>query len=337
MPTELAVRFTDTAEQEMRDLIIEMKLIPLADYIHTSKESLPPELSGLLTHMLIILKDIFSIDLPDVKDPETTLRTVSRDINLSRILRERGLFRLYRLVHSTDENGVPLFMGIMNPVFGHPFAKQEEFIGWFCEEAKISRGTVFRRLAAIERTVTLGFTLEQSFDMILHRPFVIGETLSLLAEHGVVTWDKGQIADVDPEMALKLAEQINPAAADDIRNLVGMALEDADARDELKDAIKPILAGLLTEVTLHDRSKDALAHVKHEVLSIPEISYSWDKDGDYLIVELHRKEIDPETGEEAMSRPIVVPFIPDVTELPIEVKSDIIRRLPIKNRLYLDI
>jgi len=335
---ELAVRFTDTAEQEVAALVEEMKLIPLVDYVRKSKEdeTLPPELSKLLTSMVNVLKDIFSIDLPDISDPETTLRTISRDINLSRILRERGLFRLHRLVNSTDEHGIPLFMSLNNPIFGHPFAKQEEFIGWFCEEAHVSRGTVFMRMAAIDRTLALGFTLPEAFNLILRKPFIIGETLHLLAEHDVVKWDGNQISDIDPDKVLKLAQQVNPQAAEDIRPLVDMAYEDEGALNKLKDAVKPILASLLTEVSLHERSKEALAHVKHEVLSIPEISYSWEKDGDYLVVELQRKEIDPETGEEEVTQPIVVPFIPDVAMLPAEVKADLLRRLPIKNRLYLD-
>jgi hypothetical protein len=346
---QLAVRFTETAAEEIDHLVRELRLVPLAGYLSNNNMPVPKELKADLVTLLSILSDLFSVDLPDIeKNPEQALRTISRDINLARLLRERGLFRLYRLVNeyvgvddqgnlvSLDDpamvNRVPAFMTRINPLTDSPFTKQEEFIGWFCEEAHVSRGLVFMRLAAIERMLALNFTLEHAFQLVVAKPFAVQETLTSVAD-----WDKGELIGIRPEVARQLAKKIDPGSQEHIGLLAEKAGESQEAMDEYKEAVKPLLAGLVEEVALHDRSKDALEFVRHEILMQPEITYAWDNDANALIVTLLQKQVDQETGEEYMGQSIVVPFVPDALELPKEIRDDLVKRLPIRNRYNLDL
>jgi len=346
--SQLTVRFTENAEEEISDLVNELRLIPLAAFITKSEAPVPEELKEHLGAMLNVLFDIFSINLPEIsKDTEIALRTISRDINLARLLRERGLFRLYKLVNGrvgiaadgtivpeTSNDAVeylPAFMTKINPNTGGTFGKQEEFIGWFCEEAHVSRGLVFMRLAAIERMLAIGFSLEEAFRLVVSKPFAVQETLT-----SVATWDKGTLIRVEPEVAKQLARKIDPDNIEHISDLADAAENDPLARIELNRAIKPLIAGLVEEVAAHDRAKDAMEFVRNDILMQPEISYTWDNDGNSLIVHFIPHNIDPETGEEYESKPITIPFIPDALVLPKEIRDDLIKRLPIRNRYNLD-
>jgi hypothetical protein len=262
---QLSISFTETAEQEVTQLVHELHLVPIAQSLNSMDT---PALVDGVKQLLSVLSDLFSVDLPNIeKDPEDTLRTVSRDINLSRLLRERGLFRLYRLLHQKDENNVPLFMTLANPGTGSPFSRQEEFIGWFCDEAHVARSLVFMRMAAIDRVLTLGFTLERAFSIVVSKPYAIQDTLHKIAE-----WDGGEIARVDPDVAILLARKLDPENADRIEAMAEAARTDPEAEELLKEAIKPIMAGLLEEVAAHSRAKEAQKFVQ-DVLLQPVVSW----------------------------------------------------------------
>jgi len=332
----LAVRFTETAAEEVKLLVKELSLIPLAQQLQRNDQSLSEEFNRLLAQLLTSLSDLFSVDLPGTdKDPEATLRTISRDINLARLLRERGLFRLYRLIHQKDAQGIPLFMTLVNPDTGSPFGRQEEFIGWFCQEARVARSLVFIRIATIERILALGFSLEEAFKLILTKPYAIRETMNLVAD-----WEKGELKAVDPNVLVQVAERVSPESLARLEPVAEAARQnptDPAIQQELRDVARSVIASLLSEVANHDRAKDALDFVRYDVLAQPAISYSWDEESEALVIELVRKQVDPETGEEYDGRPITVPFVPDAAELPVEIKADLLKRLPIRNRYSLDV
>lgn len=321
---ELTITFTDTAEEEITHLVKEMHLVPIAENL--VKEA-SPVLKEHLSQLLSVIADLFSVDLPTIeKNPEDTLRSVSRDINLSRLLRERGLFRLYRLLHH-KENNVPMFMTLLNPATGSPFLNQEEFIGWFCEEAHVARSLVFMRIRAIERLLTIGLDLNEAFNTVISKPYAVQDTL-----HKVASWDKGQIKSVDPDVAIQITRKVSPELAPEIERLAAAAKDnDPDASDMLKDAIKPVLFELMGEITAMPRAKDATQYVQ-DVLLQPVVGYEWDVDTNVLLVHYQRREIDPENGVEITTNPVVVPFVPDVVDLPKDVVDDLFRRLPIRNK-----
>jgi hypothetical protein len=343
---DLDIRFTDSAEEEVGLLIKELELSALVGYI--LKHDLPPELKGTLVQLIQVVTDLFSTELPELSDdPETTLRVVSRDINLSRILRERSIFRLYRLLHektwvdaftgavidspthSQDAVAISIYQTFRNPNTGAPFATQEEFIGWLCESAHITRALIFQRMAAIDRlTNALGFSLQEAYRIILSKPSVIQQTLRDLAR-----WDKqGGLEDVDPAVAMHIARRVAPERVDDLRSLAEQAGEIPEARELLKEAVRPMIASILSEVAAHDRAKDAMDWIKHDILMRPEITYAWDEESNVLMVVYHSRNVDPQTGEEYTSPPLSIPFVPDILDLPREVKADLVRRLPIRNR-----
>lgn len=342
---QLAVHFTETAEEEINALITDLSLVEAASYLQKTKDGLPDELKKHLGTMLNTLMDLFSSGLPDVDgDPETALRKVSRDINLSRVLRERGIFRLYRLVNTRttttfedlgdEEISVPLFMTLINPTTGSPFAKQEEFIGWFCSEAKVARSLVFMRIAAIDRIQELGFSLEESFNLIVAKPFAMREVLNMVAKWG----KEGELIGVNPDIILQVAERVSPDKVDDIKALADAVKEDPtnqEAQEELRAAAKPVIADLLEEVADHDRAKDALDFVKHNILLKPEIRYTWDPETDTLVVQMIPINVD-ENGESYEGAIVTIPFVPDSLYIPDEIRDDLVKRLPIRNKIDLD-
>lgn len=318
----ISLSFTDSAQDEISKIVQELQLVPLADALHKGK-NLPENIKGTLEEMFALLVDLFSDQLPlPYQDPEKTLRAVSRDINLSRILRERGVFRMYGLLNQKDEHGLPTYVSLINPIVGHPFATQEEFIGWFCDEAHIARSLLFQRIRLIDRLIELGISLEEAFNLVLQRPYVVDETVA-----GIGTWNKGELVGIEPEIALQLAKKFAPDQLDEITGMI-----DSEDQPGLTGIMKPVIVDLLKEVAAHERTKDALKWVRHDLLLKPEIYYSWDSETGALVVELHQTSIDPITGDEAIQPPVIIPFIADTTHLPDEIVKDLIRRLPIKNR-----
>lgn len=321
---ELTVRFTESASEEITALIKELQLIPLAEAIQ-QYDDIPEELREPLKNMISIIIDLFSPSVPDVDaNPDRALRIVSRDINLSRILRERGYFRLYRLIKTVDENGLPLYMSLVNPDSGKFFSKQEEFIGWFCENAKVARAPVFMRLSTIGKLLSLGLSLEEAFTIVIAKPYVVQETLENIA-----TWKNGQLVEVDPEKLIRLTAKVAPAYNEQVQDAVDYTGE--DRQEKLQEIAKPVFTELLTQVADHQRSKDALDWVKHDLLYQPRVSYKWDEETHALIIELTKVATDAK-GVEYESDTVIIPYVPDSLDVPEEIIKDLQKRLPIRNR-----
>jgi hypothetical protein len=236
------------------------------------------------------------------------------------------------MVGSVVEN-IPEYMTKKNPNTGTPFQRQEEFIGWFCEVAHVSRSLVFQRMSTISKTLSLGFTLEEAYEIITSKPYAIRQVLNMVGD-----WSGGELTGIHPEIARRLAQKMLPTEAESIGNLIDKMLpvDNDEASSEVLAAIKPAIAKLLQEVADHDRVGEAIDFVRFDVLDKPEILYSWDENMDALIVEKIVKQIDPR-GTEYVASVERIPFRPDVPFLDDDIRADIIRRLPIKNRHTLDI
>jgi hypothetical protein len=339
---DIEVYFAETTEEEVAKILREMRLGDIISVLSPdSKVKLPGDLRMNLQQLLIIIADLFHTSLPILeKELEDNLASTNLEITLSRLFRERALFRFFQVVHkrvkvmvgSVVEN-IPEYMTKKNPNTGTPFQRQEEFIGWFCEVAHVSRSLVFQRMSTISKTLSLGFTLEEAYEIITSKPYAIRQVLNMVGD-----WSGGELTGIHPEIARRLAQKMLPTEAESIGNLIDKMLpvDNDEASSEVLAAIKPAIAKLLQEVADHDRVGEAIDFVRFDVLDKPEILYSWDENMDALIVEKIVKQIDPR-GTEYVASVERIPFRPDVPFLDDDIRADIIRRLPIKNRHTLDI
>jgi hypothetical protein len=295
---------------------------------------IPDKLQTLVVPLATTILDLFGTGTPGIGiDPISTLKSASRDINLSRILRERGLFRLFRLLNTNDEHNVPIYQTLTNPDDGSYFERREDMIGWFCKSAKVSRSVVFMRMATIEKLLGLGYELDDCYKTILTKPYAIRETLNEIAE-----WQHNELEYVDPEIALRLAEKYYDDAK---REKIGQLVETiADpkrekaerdqAQDELTDAMRPAISKLVDEVAAHQDTKDAMDFVRADIAGKPEISFSWDYERDELVCEVIVKG--KKAGTEYIKDILTIRLAADQL-MPVELRDELVTRLPIKNRI----
>lgn len=324
---KLSVHFTDTAKEEISLLVHDLRLAQVASIV-TDKRELTDRDRQMLGELIVAVHDLFSPDVPQVEgSPEIILRNVSRDINLARVLRERGIFRLFLLLE-TLQDGLPIYMSIENPTTGATFATQEEFVGWFCREAKVSRSLIFMRLAAIGRLLSLGFNYEEAFNVIVSKPYAVRETLNMVAE-----WDKNELVGVNPGAISNITSRLLPEKLDVVRNLATQVQNgNTSAMRELTEEVKPVLRELMNEIADHESAKDALEWVKNDLTLHNDIQYYIDPDDSIIYVEMYKKAIDPQTGEVYELPPVVIPYIPDAPIVPQEIITDMQKRLILRTK-----
>lgn len=332
-PKNLSITFTDSPEEEVALIRKEFNLSTLATELEGAildGTMMSDDAHIGLAELLSTFGEMFSLTLPELgPSTEATLTLSSRDINLSRLLRERGLVRLYRLLKERDEQGVPLFLGYVDPYSESPFQTQEDFIGWIAKDAHIPRSTLFMRFSTYEKMIGLGFLLEEAFQTIITKPYAMREVLVMAA-----TWNRqGQITDVNPEVVKNIARQILPEKeAEKIEALADYYTENPSsvALQELVQAYKPVLKEFVEELAEHQNTKQMMDYVRHDVLAKPEITYSWLDEA--LIIHIVRKAID-DSGMEVVIEVEDIPFIPDYPgKLDEIIIDDLLARLPIKNR-----
>jgi hypothetical protein len=322
--------FTGSAEEELRRLYDELQISDVVDALRG--KNLPDQVQALIVPLTTTILDLFGTGTPAIgMDPISTLKSASRDINLSRILRERGLFRLYRLLNTNDERNIPLYQSLTDPDTGEPFDRREDLIGWFCKSARVSRSVVFMRMATIDKLLGLGFDLDDCYATVLTKPQAIRETLRQIAD-----WEVGgELAHVDPDVAIRLAEKYLPL--DEQEKVAGyarkMKSEDPAEQDEAEEgivkAVRPAIGKLVSEVAAHDNTKDVMAFVRSDIAGLPEIAFTWDYEHDELECEIIIKG--NKGGTEYVRDIITTRFIPD-NEVHPDLRRELTTRLPIKNR-----
>lgn len=333
MTKPLEITFTDSPQEEVALIQKEFSLGEAAQELEKAimdGSQMSEEAHIKLAELLATFKEMFSTNLPELGETtEATLRVSSRDINLSRLLRERGLVRLYRLTKETTKEGIPLYMTYIDPYTGNPFNKQEEFVGWVAKDAHIPRSTLFMRFSTYDKMQGLGFNLSEAFLTIITKPYAMRKVLNMTAE-----WNRqGQIINVIPDVVRKVSEQIlNEEEAKKVVDLANFYEENPSpvALKELVEAYKPALKEFITELSEHQNTKEMMEHVHHDVLGKPEVSYYWKDDA--LIMSILRKSFD-EKGTEVITEIEDIPFIPDYPgEIEDAIIDDLLNRLPIKNR-----
>ncbi len=332
-PKELAISFTDSPEEEIALIKREFNLSDAAKELEKAimdGDVMSEDAHIQLAQLLTTFQEMFSLDLPGLGDTtEDTLRLSSRDINLSRLLRERGLVRIYRLLKEKDENNIPLFLGYLDPYSGSPFKTQEDFIGWIAKDAHIPRSTLFMRFATYDKMLGVGFDLEPAFETVITKPYAMREVLNLVA-----TWDRGgRITDVNPQVARNLAKRIlSEEKATPLIEAADYYEENPStvALKELIDLFRPAIKTFIEELAHHDNTKEMMDYVRYDILAKPEITYSWRDEA--LILHIVRKAI-ADDGTEVVINVEDIPFVPDYPgEIDQEIVDDLLNRLPIKNR-----
>ncbi len=326
------ITFSDSAEDEARQVIAQLRLSWLLERVGKGEQLTDEDIADM-QNLILMVADLLDTNLPDIyiANPLLTLQLASRDINLSRILRERGLFRLFRLTNTNTADGIPIYMTIISPYTGNSFSTQEEFLGWFCMDAHVSRSLVFQRMGIIKRLLNLGMGLDRAYQIVVSKPSVVRDILKLVAG-----WGDNEIIDLDPNTVLRITEHVSPDKVDDITPLIDAARDDPQKIQELSDAFKPIIVSLLDEVASHPSATDASDLVRHDILARPEIRYRIDPASQAILVDVLHKKNDP-MGVEYISEIVTIPFVPDTPDIvPAVVMEDLLRRLPIRNRQYLD-
>lgn len=318
-------------EEHLKAIVRELNLASIVSRLK-AVPGLPEDLHTDLMQMVISVFDLFGEDVPTNSTPIEALSHASRDIALGRVLRERGIFRVFLMMHDGS------YVGLINPLNGNPFARQEDFVDWFSKTTGVSRALLFLRTAAISRLLTLGFSMEDSYRMIVRKPSAIQETIRELA-----SWEKGELVDINPDTAERLATRLLPAdkakkiaeLANNVRELeespdsFDLAQLDA-ARDELLGAVKPALAAAVENVANVENAKDAMKLMRHDLAGKPDITYWFDPDRLEVVITEIRTAVD-HTGTQYEAGRTTVRLIPDPT-MTTAMLQDLVKRIPFSNR-----
>lgn len=336
----IPLSFSQDIDEELRKLNAEMRMMNILTLL-ASERQITEEDRADLRHLMLILADLFSSSIPPIEDePMDMLKLAARDIRLATLLRERGLARIYRLTtlqtKAYDELTrqfvlLPAFMQQVNPDTNVQYKSQEEFIGWFCKEAMVPRSLVFQRMRVYDRLQTIGMTLEEAFDVILQKPFAAPKALK-----EVSTWQKDQLVDIDPDVAVRLVTHSLPERIEHVEALVETMqtsdnpLERDEAMQELLEEVKPALRNLVVEVAGHQKVSDALDMVTHDIGGKPEIKYWYDGERGFIHIEYAEKGVDVR-GTSYVKQIHQINLVPE-EPLSEDILRDLAKRLNFTNR-----
>lgn len=323
MTDAIQIRFSENPRDELANVVEELELLKIVQALESNPGGVTDDARKQLYKFVQAFGDLFSVKLPVGVDIYTDLRRAARDLQLSRLLRERGLARLFIAASYKNAQGVPLYMQLKDTSTGAFFAKQEDFIDWFCREAGVSRAMVFMRKKTYERLIRLGMSMSEAFEMVMTKPYTI---LKVLDDMG--TWGKGgALLSISDHTAQSLG---NLLPEGDDRDAITAAIEDQDEA-ALLEAVRPALRNLLEEVASHATAKDARDFVEHDVLSRPEIKAWWDQELDCLVIQANIMDTDAK-GNQFLASTETIRFLPDTPALNPVIRFWLIDRLPIRNR-----
>lgn len=327
----IALTFSDSVIEEARVMLAELKITSII-YAIRKNEPLSETTLQDLEQLLRVITDLLDPNLPAIpKDPLETLKLISRDNNLARLLSSRSAARLFRFLQLRTDDGVPLFMTLTTED-GETFTTQNDFIDHICKHAHISRSSLYERKGVLERLMFLGYSLEDAYKILVSKPRTIANVLKMLGD-----WDRNQLTEVDPDVVSQICDKYSPSQTEDVMYLLETAETEEQITLPVQEKLFPVYRNLLEEVSEHDSATAAMDFVQHDLLKKPEISYRWDPRTNSLLIDMVQKQID-KNGEEYIARVETITFEPHyaIDGVPPEVIDDLLRRLPIKNRKYLD-
>lgn len=330
MKNSLIVPFTERTTDELKGIIDSLNIVGV---VNIAKES-DVENKEIMVNLLTVILDLFSVDLPEANGKsEEVMKLVSRDIAMGKWFRERGLFRFFKLLKTTV-NDRPFWSYYSNPETLETFSSRDEFIGWFCSAAKVPRSLIFQRMATIERLFEVGFDEEHAYELLQTYPSAVTESARSLVEWTPKT---NTIESINPVVVAQLANRYDREQYDGLVSLARHAVDNPEKTEELVKEVKPLIKKALEELGQAERARDAVSWIKNDMLLQPEITYVWDTELDTLVIIYSPREMNLQTGEVIEHPTVKIPLVPDIKDhWPLEVKKDIIKRLPVTNKAYLD-
>jgi hypothetical protein len=310
---QLSNEYNDAIVQFLRDAGLASK--------STDQDSTPEE---KLQVLITALGDLFSMQEPTIDgDLDKTLRTIARDAKLSNIMRERALYRLYLVTTTTKEhNGaqVPMWYGIVDDD-GVLLTSQEEFIRLFTKQSGIGRASTFRRIRVYNQLATFGITGQDAWIKVLQMPYTIQELMEDIAN-----WKRSEFLGVPDDVALGITKMIMPERV----ALLEEVLSGDHTADNILEVYSPVIQKMFAETDTYTDAKEALRHIKHDIMGVPTVAYRWSVDEEVIVVTVTVPIIQNGhiTSEEKIETVIYI----DALEPPKALLDDLFKRLPIHNR-----
>lgn len=286
-------------------------------------ENQPDKIEHRVLAIVSGLADLFSLQEPTLSDDlDETLRLIARDIHLSNIMRERALYRLYMVVTTVKElDGatVPMWYGTVNDD-GNMITSQEDFIRLFTKKSGIGRASAFRRIRVYNQLATFGISGQDAWLRVLEMPYTIQELME-----GIALWNRSEFVGINMEVARSIAGKVMPDVLDDLND----AIDNTDM-DTALAVYAPVVRKMLSEMDNYQDAKEALDHIKHDILGTPTVTYKWDSVTESIVAVTTVPII--ENGQiVSESRSEIYVFV-DSVDPPPALMADLFKRLPITNR-----
>ena len=223
------------------------------------------------------------------------VEAIMNELVIGESLRERGMFRLWRMkksqtylgiVDENAENGIPIF-GVF-----------EDFVKYFCNVVDVSRAKIFDRIRTYSQLEWLEFTHQEMLSMMSVRPGLYSRALKK-----IFNWD----AQENEPTSLKT-------------DFFGDPTEPDEARPAIKEFVE--------ELSLHDSVSGAMEMLEKDILGRPDV-FMFFLDGD-LVVRFDEGFITEEGVE--IVEDVGEAIFEGTVELPSWVSEELERRYKIKTR-----
>ena len=247
-------------------LLQHLKIINLAEL--AQRGDLPEDAKKELVEAVYALSELFSDEMPlKPDDPFDDVIKAALALGASQLLKESGIFRLYRFARTKDENGVPLYAQFETDD-GKQVTTLNEFVSWYAVKAHTSRSLILRRFSLFDRLAYLGFSDEEIFQKALKFPTTLGNLLDNAFE-----WDSKakEIVSVKEPAFNMVSSLVSEQAESEARTAL--------IEGRLEDAI-PIFSEavdtMIEHVNAHESVKDAVKYAKEAVFFNRSTSFHFD-------------------------------------------------------------
>lgn len=325
----MKLTFLDDPEQELVRISQELGLAKAIQLLETgSTKGLSKEDSVNILEVIQQVESLFSVTVPrDEDNVIDSLSNIAKQYHWSKLLREKALVALFRLIHLKVANsGIPLVATLLHPDTGTPF-DETSFTFWFCKQAAITSTTAFQRMSAYRKMLGIGYSLEEAFRLVITKPYLIQDTLNNLAKYDAL----GRITNVNPAVATSVSQRLGGDNTEEIQKIAAETAANNTPSNQAKliEAYTPMLRKAVEEVAAHPSPRDAATFVTSDLLGKPGIFYTIEHGG-VLVVTIVTKTIDGANDIEETHR---IPFIPKTNDgVPVAIIEDLLERLPIRNR-----
>lgn len=232
------------------------------------------------------------VEVPVYEDIVDEINKIVTDLALGEALRERALFRLWR-VHR-DQSYTQIVADEQDSMLPK-YPTWTAFMADFCESAGISRASVYSRIKTYYQLEWVGYTELEMLQMMTRKPGLYERVLGRL-----LSWDSARNEPTD------------------------LKTDRLGEFDDMDDAREPIME-LLEDLDGHERINDALSYVDNTILGRPHVHMSVQNG----IIVLKYSEDDITAVDGSAGQVEEVQFLPD-KDAPAWVFDEIQRRYNLK-------